>query len=1002
MSREEVPDKGQAAPAPLAESPRSAEKILPAVRQSRRVRHQEVDTSFEHTKGFEKIREKSVTFRSLTTKGGRGGQAAVKDNTVCNQWSIFGNESKRGSPNESNLPTKVQKETTHQEETEKKRGQEQEEVSAHRKKRSAPKRDDTSDNRKKKISSNFVGHRILHMPEVETKLTDNLVCGPCVEEHLDSALARAIKEFGKFVDKQQAQSESKDKKAHQKVSESADAFISGEKGRKLKHDLKSQLYSPVKIEEATVGISTGLHVSCACHQIDHRYSNHHFEIEPVKAKKYFNKKKQWKRSAHMSNHWFEINNKFVMAVQATGGGGSDAQKILGIMDLPGSSTFASKFSSMETELGQTQRMVANQSMLDALNEEIKATIERHQDVYGMTYDEYTKMSLFDRPLVKLTVCFDMGWQKRSSGHRYDSLSGHAFLVGAYTKKVIACTVFSKVCSKCARAKKDMKDAIEHECPKNFDGSSKAMESEAILKMTKDAINHGYTIEFIVADDDSTMKSILRYSWDELISAGKMRKEDYPRYANGGKKKDYGRLPLNYLLPHFLADPGHRQKCVAKPIFALANASAAVSEATIVDALRIKKYWGYMIKQNRKKELEELVILSEAVVDHHFNCHDFCGDWCPVKKGKPVKEGKYRCKQKNKKLYQQIKDAVDKFRTPEKMKELLHEFDTQTNEGLNQAVAVLAPKSKTFCKTRALITRVEIAGAIHNMGYKRYWFTVYDKFEMNVPPLTRHLINRMESSKTKHQERAKAPAVKQHRVQSQNDKINKLFKDNKKAKAAGQDYGSGKGNNVDSGANEFTSSTTTSMTGKSRKKTQIKICSFCGTPGHTTRRSKKCLQNEANMNLPSAVGDVSAGLMAVEAPRLPRTGTGRSAIATDTGRLDLQLGAGESADMPLAELFCDQVPELARSTTATSVVTVESVPAQDFTIDPAEKIMRGTTFIGGIGDVVELSGSDVKVGLDNDDENSDSSSYVSHGVEFFDALGFDDDEDIDFDYSENEE
>eukprot|EP00978_Attheya_sp_CCMP212_P001710 scaffold3525_cov58-Attheya_sp.AAC.1 len=65
-------------------------------------------------------------------------------------------------------------------------------------------------------------------------------------------------------------------------------------------------------------------------------------------------------------------------------------------------------------------------------------------------------------------------------------------------------------------------------------------------------------------------------------------------------------------------------------------------------------------------------------------------------------------------------------------------------------------------------------------------------------------------------------------------------------------------------------------------------------------------------------------------------------------------------------------------------------------------MRGTTFIGGISDVVELSGSDIRVGLDNNDENSDSSSYVSHGVEFFDALGFDDDEDIDFDYSDNGE
>eukprot|EP00978_Attheya_sp_CCMP212_P043101 scaffold275133_cov65-Attheya_sp.AAC.4 len=91
--------------------------------------------------------------------------------------------------------------------------------------------------------------------------------------------------------------------------------------------------------------------------------------------------------------------------------------------------------------------------------------------------------------------------------------------------------------------------------------------------------------------------------------------------------------------------------------------------------------------------------------------------------------------------------------------------------------------------------------------------------------------------------------------------------------------------------------------------------------------------------------------------------------------------------------------LARSTTATSVITVESVPAKDFTIDPET---RGTTFIGGISDVIELSGSDVRVGLDNNDENSDSSSYVSHGVELFDALGFDDDEDINFDYSDNGE
>ena len=42
----------------------------------------------------------------------------------------------------------------------------------------------------------------------------------------------------------------------------------------------------------------------------------------------------------------------------------------------------------------------------------------------------------------------MGWQRRSSGNNYASLSGHAFLIGAHTRRVIACVVFSKKCSIC--------------------------------------------------------------------------------------------------------------------------------------------------------------------------------------------------------------------------------------------------------------------------------------------------------------------------------------------------------------------------------------------------------------------------------------------------------------------------------------------------------------------------------------------------------------------------
>ena len=45
--------------------------------------------------------------------------------------------------------------------------------------------------------------------------------------------------------------------------------------------------------------------------------------------------------------------------------------------------------------------------------------------------------------VKLTVTYDMGWQKRSSGRIYDSSSRHAFVIGGIKKGVIGMVLYSK-------------------------------------------------------------------------------------------------------------------------------------------------------------------------------------------------------------------------------------------------------------------------------------------------------------------------------------------------------------------------------------------------------------------------------------------------------------------------------------------------------------------------------------------------------------------------------
>ena len=105
----------------------------------------------------------------------------------------------------------------------------------------------------------------------------------------------------------------------------------------------------------------------------------------------------------------------------------------------------------------------------------------------------------------------MGWQKRSSGRRYDSSSVDEFIVDGRKKGIIRMVLYSKACRKCDSAEKKGEETEEHECPNNFEGSSKSMEASAILKMVEDAYyNRFFIIDVIVSDDNSTMRSVLKH------------------------------------------------------------------------------------------------------------------------------------------------------------------------------------------------------------------------------------------------------------------------------------------------------------------------------------------------------------------------------------------------------------------------------------------------------------------------------------------------------------
>ena len=76
----------------------------------------------------------------------------------------------------------------------------------------------------------------------------------------------------------------------------------------------------------------------------------------------------------------------------------------------------------------------------------------------------------------------MGWSKRASKNRYDSLSGHTLAIGVLTQSILVSIVSNKLCRVCSLAESDNQEPTNHCCPKNYNGSSKAMEADAALQL----------------------------------------------------------------------------------------------------------------------------------------------------------------------------------------------------------------------------------------------------------------------------------------------------------------------------------------------------------------------------------------------------------------------------------------------------------------------------------------------------------------------------------------
>ena len=235
---------------------------------------------------------------------------------------------------------------------------------------------------------------------------------------------------------------------------------------------------------------------------------------------------------------YALNVRLVLLSHLIGGSRTAAMTVCGLLAVS-SSLFKNSWATCEDTLGEYVRSITDGIVNNNIKEELLGIQPNSKGMY------------------EVDGSGDGAWQ--TGGRSFNSISGQCMFVGKRFEKVIAYANYAKHCRKCDSATKSGGFPPAHNCPKNYEGSSKGMECyglmECVLKLHTE---HNICVCKFVLDDDSTTRAYLRHSFQESIDSGLMKLADWPRTADGkSKKKDNGKLPLTHSVIEFIADINHR-------------------------------------------------------------------------------------------------------------------------------------------------------------------------------------------------------------------------------------------------------------------------------------------------------------------------------------------------------------------------------------------------------------------------------------------------------------
>ena len=213
--------------------------------------------------------------------------------------------------------------------------------------------------------------------------------------------------------------------------------------------------------------------------------------------------------------------------------------------------------------------------------------------------------------------------------------------------------------------------------------------------------------------------------------------------------------------------------------------------TRTDAERMKRRLSWTLRLHCHGTHEEFKKAALAVLEHHFDNHEHCGDWCKAGEGTEEESDenklRFRCKTKDSKLHLFMKKHHEQFMEDVKLRQLFHQWDANAVEAFNKFLTKFLPKDRTHCKTNENERRSLLVAALQpqSIGCRQFCKRVFEisGLKLGKDDMTNLFLRSEDSSKLWRRENRRKISVKQKRMRVHYKKVRdgvaKLKKDNRK-------------------------------------------------------------------------------------------------------------------------------------------------------------------------------------------------------------------------------